>query len=220
MQKINYKESIFLEDDILELLMINIDERLEQSNESDCIKMCGEIRVSGEVKTSNGNQSFAHPINVDILLSKEQLELDEVSLNVDDFNYQINKQTINIDLFMKINGLKEIEAYFPSQEDKEDVQIEELPIERDEYPIQEEIIEVHQEDDTIELTETKHYSLLSQIFKRKTLKTEPTYLLHVVKNETSYEEIASIYGIDINKIKSANKDEQIYKDKLVFIPKS
>lgn len=230
MQKINYKENILLDSQIEELLMINIDERLNQGTDNDCIKINGEIKISGEVKTKDGNKSFNHPISVDILLSKDQLDNDKISINIDDFNYKINNQTIEIDLFMKIYGLKEIQAYFPAQEDKENIEIEEnTTIDIIEEETRESIIEespTNEESEKITYEENnekmnkQNYSLLSQVFKNKNIKKESTYLLHVVKNETSYQEIASLYNIEINKLRSANNDEEIYKDKLIFIPKS
>ena len=232
MQKINYKEKILLEDEINELIMINIDDKLSQTKESDCIKIAGEIKVSGEVKTNSGNKNFIHPIGVDIMLSKEQLANDEVNVHIDDFNYQIDNKAINIDLIMKIDGLKEIEAYFPAQENQENIEVNSE--ENREEIIQEnqnEIVEANDPIESIEVEEitqeiskeevrNEKYSLLSQIFKNRSLKKESAYLLHVVKEESTYEQIASLYNIEVNKIKSANNDEEIYKGKLIFIPKS
>ena len=178
---------------------------------------------------------------------------------------------------MKIDGLKEIEAYFPPQEDKTPFK-EELEIleENNDREIEEEIskqeinelqdksienptlvydeiteIETPQdefiinaitnnetdsyiiEEDFLSKTSNKQrnkntnekennskFSLLGQIFKNKAIKKETSYLLHVVKDETSYDEIAKLYNIDENSIKKVNNDEGIYKGKLLFIPKN
>lgn len=229
MQKINYKEKILLEETINELLLINIDDELSQTKECDYLKVSGKIKISGEVNTNDGKRNFNHPIDVDILLSNEQLEDKEVKVSIEDFNYSIDDKTINIDLIMKIDGLKEIDAYFPPQEDQEDIQIEkveeeiieeitqptiELQEERNDLPLQE-----TDNDEGINIKEEK-YSLLNQVFRNKSLKKETSYFFHVVKNQSTYQDIATQYNIDIDELKNANNNEDIYIGKLIYIPKS
>lgn len=250
MQKINYNEIIVLEEKITELLVINIDDKLNQSKDSDSIKVSGEIAISGEAKCLSGNKNFFHPINVELLVGKEQLVTEEVNLSIDDFSYKLIDNKIDIDLIIKIDGLREIEPYFLPQEDQEITQIEEETkeevqidvqedtdlIEQEERKIslenkevanviEEEIIEVPKE--TIEPINTgftnsekeKNYSLLSQIFKKGSLKKETCFLYHVVKNETTYKEIATLYSVDELDLVKLNNDEEIYKGKLVLIPR-
>ena len=129
---------------------------------------------------------------------------------------------------MKLEGLKEIEAYFPAQENQEDIQIENIEEnifinEEDDNldRIEEETIIENEDNETIlEKTnkETNTTSLLNSIFKNHSLKKETCFLIHVIKDETSYKQIADLYKIDENKIKSINKNEQLYKGKLIFIP--
>jgi len=251
MQKINYKEIIELDSKINELLLINIDERLVQNRDSDCLKISGEIKVSGEVLCDDDKKQFNHPIGVDIMLSKEQLMENNVTISIDDFNYVIENNSIAIEIIMKIEGLKEIEAYFPTQENQEDTKIDNLR--KEDIKILEEIIpqenttnknnieEIEEtpkikiiqpliEDDRynkeefvyIEETKEEHgekYSLLNSIFKKRGIKKETCFFIHVIKEETTYEQISDIYKIEVNKIKSVNKDEKLYKGKLIFIPK-
>lgn len=258
MQKINYKEKILLEQKINELLIINIDDKLTQAKERDCIKVTGEIKVSGEVATENGNQNFYHPIEVDIMLSEDQLISKEVIISIDDFNYKIDDNLIEIELMMKVEGLKEIEPYFPAQEDKEIIQIEreedniestifENPIEEvNEQTIQEEntyiedSIETELVTNDIEIqkeinqrnfnkpdnekkqnsnNKKKKHSLLDQVFKNRNIEKETCYIYHVVKKETSYNEVAQFYNIDEEQLKKANNNEEIFEGKLLLIPK-
>ena len=97
MQKISYKETISLSNQINELLLINIDEKLSQTKESDNIKVSGQINISGEVLCLEGKETFAHPLEVDILLSKEQLINEEAIIKVDDFEYKLIDNKIEID---------------------------------------------------------------------------------------------------------------------------
>ena len=231
MQKINYKEKILLEHSINELLLINIDDKLHQTKECDYLKVNGEIKISGEVNTNEGRKNFNHPIIVDILLSNEQLTDEQVKVSIDDFNYSIEDKTININLIMKIDGLKEMDAYFPAQEDQIDFQVEdneniidieneeridviESTIDETDSIINEEVI---YEDNIIK---EEHYSLLNQVFRNKSVKKEMSYFFHVVKNESTYEDIANQYNLDLELLKSSNNNDDIYIGKLIYIPKN
>ena len=227
MQRINYKEVITLENKINELLLINIDEKLIHTKQSDTIKVGGQININGEVSTDKGKECFLHNIDVDILLSKDQLINEEVNITVDDFEYILKNNTIHIDLIIKIDGLKEIEPYFPSQEDQEDIQVEEVFVfdeDRNES-IREELIDTPNEinssiiEDSPIYEQKAPYSLLKQIFKHKVHKSDSSYLFHVVKNEKSYKEIADAYALDEEFLKHTNNDEDLLPGKLIFIPK-
>jgi LysM repeat protein len=220
MQKINYKEKISLEENINELLLINIDDKLNQTSDGDCLKISGEIKISGEVNTNSGKKDFNHPVSVDILLSKEQIVDTNINVIIDDFNYEIFENHIVIDLVMKIEGLKEIEAYFPPQEAQEDFQIEES-IEQEEALFNEPIIDIQEEILINDLPTIKNKnSLLHQIFRNKSFKREVSHLFHVVKKDSTYQDIANEYNVDLDLLRKVNKDEEIYIGKLIFIPKN
>ena len=228
MNKINYKESIDLLSPIKELLIINIDENFTTTNKTDFVNVKGEIRISGEVEIENERKSFIHPIDVDISLSKEKLSNDNVNLLIDDFTYNINNNFIDIDLFLKIEGLKEMEESFPSQDDREVVQVSENNIEDENEPevIDEQLsfsedvdLTSNESEDFFDRENDQPIPLLSQIFKNRNIKKESVYLIHVVKYETTYQEIASLYNLDENLIKEANIGKKIEKGKLIFIPK-
>ena len=235
MQKINYNESISLNNPISELILINIDEKLMQTKESDSIKVSGKINISGEANTNKGKENFLHSIDVDILLGKEQLINDEAFISVDDFDYVLDNNKININLIIKIDGLKEIEPYFPPQEDQENIEIINI---LDDRQLNKEIIdsnhniEAPKEINTLKLKEElileptssekeiEKNSLLKQLFKRKKSSTDSCYLFHVVKNETNYEEVAKLYNCDETLLRKINQNATIYPGKLLLIPKT
>lgn len=239
MQKITYNETIVLNDSIKELLLINIDEKINQSKDNDCIRVYGQIEISGEVNTENGSHFFSHPVDVELFVSQDQLQRDELCISIDDFNYEIIDKEIKIDLIIQIEGIKEIEAYFPANEDSEIFQVNDITTEED-FPDseREEIIEENplsvSEKDIIEKSfedkmatnkesyldvEKNNKSFLNQIFRREKISKELAFLYHVAKKETTYKEISLLYGIDENELRHLNNNEEIYKDKLVLIPK-
>jgi hypothetical protein len=233
MQKITYQDNIVLTNTINELLLINIDEDLNQTKESNNIKINGKININGEVNTINGKENFLHALDVDILLDKDQLIQEEVLVAVDDFEYSIQDNYIDINLIIKIDGLKELEPYFPSQEDQRDIQVDKeesslieetdsLTIESEQLPPTIEpsstnVIEII--DNSLPITTKQHSSLLNQIFKGKRLNKTTNYFLHVVKTECGYKDIASIYNCNEEELKQLNNNQKLYIGKLVFIPK-
>jgi len=233
MNKINYKESIDLNKKIDELLLINIDDNLTTNSDDDFVNIMGEIKISGEVKIEDKQEAFTHSINVNISLSKEQLSREDINITIDDFTYTINDNLIDIDLYLKINGLKEMDACFPPQEDREVMEVEELDQlldttdTIDEESVDSTEIETQEIEETQEEIEDipqeireENFSLLKQVFKTRSLKKERIYLIHVVKNETSYKQISELYGIDENLIKLINNNKEVESGKLIFIPNS
>ena len=210
MNKINYKESINIDSLIKELILINVDENISLVKEEDFVNFTGEIRISGEVETDKEKKEFNHPLTLDISLSKEQLINDSPSISIDDFKYVINENLIDIELSLKIEGLKEIENEFPAPESEEIVlsPIEDLNVNT---PHEDEIIE------TLESDLKEHSTLMNQLFKRSIKKTK-AYLIHVVKEETSYDEIAQLYNTDIDILKDYNKNKELNNGSLIFIP--
>ena len=211
MNKINYKESINIESAIEELILINVDENISSFNEDDFVSFSGEIRISGEVKTNGEKKEFNHPLNLDISLSKNQLATDSPSISVEDFSYEINNNIIDIDLSLKIEGLKELETEFLTQEDSEPVlpQINEIEDKPNNI--------LQTQEDTLEQEIETKETLMNKLFKRS-IKKSKAYLIHVVKNETSYKEIAKIYNLDENILEKYNKEKEIKGGALIFIP--
>ena len=204
MNKINYKEKIELKETIEELLMINIDENINKVDEENFISFIGNIEVSGEAKTISKNTNFNHQIDLDISLSKEKLLANNPSISVEDFSYSIDDNFINLDITLKIEGLKEIENEVIPQEDEEIIQPPLMEMVKEELLINDVQIDMPS-------------SLLTKIFKRG-IKTEKAYLLHVVKEETTYEEIASLYNIETDTLKKSNVGKEIKQGNLIFIP--
>ena len=231
MQKINYQDTIVLNNPIKELLLINIDEQLNQIKEINNIKITGAINISGEVITDIGKENFMHGLDVDILLDKDQLIQEHVIVNVDDFEYELSNNEIKINLIIKIDGLKELEPYFPAQEDQgyfeiensdpifleevQDININEIQ-ENINIPLEiiPEVIEHQPPEQNI-----RSNSLLRQIFKSKQLNTSTNYLFHVVKEKCTYKDIAEIYNCNEEVLKNLNNNQDIYIGKLIHIPK-
>lgn len=215
MQKINYKEKILLDEKIDELVLINIDDRLIQTQESDCLKISGEIKISGEVKTENRSKNFSHPIDIDIILSKDQLIDEKVELSIDDFDYVLIDNCIEINLILKIVGLKEVDAYFPTTNDQENIQVSEnehstTRNEDDFKTINEEISEINEQCTVIqENNETKEKTLNDSI------KINLDEEINITELNDLDNQIEEIQPEPINEIKHKKNSllDQVFKNK-------
>lgn len=72
-------------------------------------------------------------------------------------------------------------------------------------------------DNVIEEKKSKK-SLLKSVFSNKRIKEEVSWRLHCVKDETTYEQIANKYDINLNKLIELNKNEKLCEGKLIFLP--
>lgn len=88
--------------------------------------------------------------------------------------------------------------------------------------IKSELEEISQENDYTsdgEITEQKKKkSLLECVFSNRKINEEVSWKLHCVKGESSYEEIANNYKINLNKLISINNGEKLEEGKLIFLP--
>lgn len=120
MQNINLNKDLDLGCDIDDLLLISIDDQIDTINDKDGIKVEGKINISGRVKSNNIEKDFFDTLDLDIFFAYDEI-LDRGNLNVSvsDFNYKIENKKLNLDISIKIDGLKEIENTFLSEETNE-----------------------------------------------------------------------------------------------------
>ena len=237
MQCFNLNKEIDLNNKIEDLLLISIDDKLETIEDKEGIKVIGEILVSGNARTSEGVRNFSDKLDLDIFLTYDEIEeRNALDVSINDFNYVINDNLLNLNIVLKVEGLKEIENTFLSEEnieffeeeiEKEDSKrvytSEEVKVE-EEITFKEEIKEAIEEEYkeetayTVKEVETPRTSLLKAVFSNKRIKEEVSWKLHCVKGETSYEQIAAKYNVNLNKLISINKNEELSEGKLIFLP--
>lgn len=255
MQEITLTKIIEMESKISNLLLISIDDCIDTINDGDGVRLEGKINVSGKAKTESGDKEFSDYIDLDIFLSYEEIiDRNVLNVKVDDFNYKVEENKLNVNVILKLEGIKEIETTFLAKEDNELIskkEIEEeneykgemnLDREENEAYLNSEVI-VSEEKDELEQINDKEMeimnneeariikdetveeskidvkkSLLKSVFSSRKAKEEVSWKLHCVKNETTYEEIAAKYNVNLNKLISINKNEKIEEGKLIFLP--
>ena len=122
MQYINLNKTINFEKEIEDLLLISIDDQIEIIEDKEGIRISGKINIGGDAKTSNENKNFSDFIDLDIYLTYEEIEeRNSLNVSVNDFNYKIKNNQLLLDISLKIDGLKEIETTFLSEENNESI---------------------------------------------------------------------------------------------------
>lgn len=224
MQYINLNKILDLGNEINDLLLISIDDKLNSTYDKDGVKIAGEILISGKVRIDDDEKEFSDSVDVDIFLTDEEIEnRNEIKVNISDFTYNIEKDKLNLNISLKLEGLKEIETTFLADENNEFIEQEkieetiELEEENDIYVD----IDINVNEDRIEENEKEEIekkSLLKSVFTSKKINEEVSWKLHCIKEEKTYEEIASKYNVKVEKLVALNKNEKLEEGRLVFIP--
>lgn len=160
------------------------------------------IKIEGlkEIETTFLAEENIEFVSKEEIIEGKKVYIDEeivVEENRDDIQEKIEKIKAN-------NNTCEIE------EDKEDRNI----LDKEEIIIKKNVEEF---DEPVCDNENKK-SLIKKVFSNKRIKEEVSWKLHCVKEETSYEQIALKYNININDLININKNEKIEKGKLIFLP--
>ena len=216
MQNINLTKSIKFDDKVDELLVISIDDEIEKINDKDGYRLEGNVIVAGNVKILENEVQFNEKIAIDVFLGLNEINnIDELKIIVKDFTYDIKECDLCINISLDILGLRDINESFLPEEDDEDIEEIIDYTERLELPDikEEKIIE------NIHVYENKKSNnLLDSVFSKRKFLSEVSWRLHCVRGETTYEEIANIYKVDVEKMKKLNNNEDIMDGKLVFLP--
>ncbi len=216
MQNINLTKSIKFDDKVDELLVISIDDEIEKINDKDGYRLEGNVIVAGNVKILENEVQFNEKIAIDVFLGLNEINnIDELKIIVKDFTYDIKECDLCINISLDILGLRDINESFLPEEDDEDIEEIIDYTERLELPDikEEKIIEnIHVDENK------KSNNLLDSVFSKRKFLSEVSWRLHCVRGETTYEEIANIYKVDVEKMKKLNNNEDIMDGKLVFLP--
>lgn len=135
------------------------------------------------------------------LISKKEVEEDkeykgEMNLDREEKDAYLDEEVTVVDEKDELVELNEREMEIMNNEEEKIIEIEE------------------KEEPKIDIKK----SLLKSVFANKRTKEEVSWKLHCVKNETTYEEIATKYNVSLNKLIQLNKNEDLKEGKLIFLP--
>ena len=219
MQNININKILNFENEIDDLLLISIDDQIETIFDKEGVKITGKILIGGKAKEKEEEKEFNDAVDIDIFLTHEEIfDQNKLNVSVNDFTYNIENNKLILNITLKIEGLKEIETTFLTEENNETIEQEDI-----EQDVIEEYIDIIEEEnrevkEEVIDSEPIKKGLLRTVFSSKKIKEEVSWKLHCVKEEKTYEEIAAKYNINIDKLKKINKGENLESGKLIFIP--
>lgn len=192
------EKSIFL-DNIKDLINISVDEQVSYLRKCEGVTCNGEIIINGVYENTNGIEKlFNEHINIDNTIPYENISsLEDFSVVVDDFEYSLTDEKLNMFIKLKINSFKDIEVSFPA-EDEEQVVIEDKVEERE-----------------VVVEETKPF--LSLLLDDKKYTKSSTFFVY--KKDTNLEQICQKYNISMEILKKHNK-ENLQEGDLINIPLS
>ena len=146
--------------------------------------------------------------------NKEEKEGKEDKKVYIDVDIEIENEIENVVKEEKVNTEEEKES------ENTEISKEINNIETEERKVEEKNIDNMKEEKIEEIEEIKETkkSLLKSVFSNKRIKEEVSWKLHCVKDETSYEQIASKYGVNLNNLVTINKNEKLVEGKLIFLP--
>ncbi len=199
MKNIILLEKSILLDNIKDLINISVDENVSYLRKCEGVTCNGEIIINGVYENLNGiEKNFNERIIIDNTIPYENiLSLDEFNIMVDDFEYSLTDEKLNMFIKLKINSFKDLEVSFPTEDE-------------------EVVLDVVEKDERVEVEkETKPF--LSLLLDNKKYEKSSTFFVY--KKDTSLEQICEKYKIDMETLKKHNK-EVLKEGDLINIPLS
>lgn len=74
------------------------------------------------------------------------------------------------------------------------------------------------DDENVKESKIVKKSLIKSVFSNRMIREEVSWKLHCVKGESSYEEVANKYNVNLDRLISINNNEPIEEGKLIFLP--
>lgn len=192
-----FKKDIIFKTDIEEVTSISLEHTLEKRQSS---LIGGNFIVSGEYRiteSSTTSEKFSYELPFEINLD-ERYELKEVTIDIDDFYYEIvNNKVLSISIDVAIDNLEEKEI------------IEEIKQEKEEE-VREEIDSLEKER-CIDLEDTKIVNLeTEEVYK--------SYKVYIVREGDTIESILEKYGVTKADLESYNDLSTLNINDKILIP--
>jgi LysM repeat protein len=158
--------------------------------------------------------------------SIQEKELEDNKIDAQEMEVEIeNDKKVYIDIDIDVNERYENEKNNENVNSKEIFEDDDCKVETNEEYIEEIGKDdlsgggiIFSENNENDVESPKKKSLLKSVFSSRKINEEVSWKLHCVKNESTYEEIANKYNINLNKLISINSNEKLVEGKLIFLP--
>ncbi|MBE6124294.1 MAG: hypothetical protein E7184_01980 [Erysipelotrichaceae bacterium] len=178
MNIINLNKIIVL-NNIKDLINISVSENVSYLRRCDGVSCNGQILINGVYENINGIEKiFSDSIDIENLIPYENIEsLEDFSIVVDDFEYALVDEKLEMLVKLKINSFREVENNFLAQDNEKEI-------------LEEPANELERE--------IEEKSFLSQFLDSKKYERASTF--YVYKNENSLEQIKEKYNVSLDEV--------------------
>ncbi len=200
---IPFSKEIEFNTDIYEINSISLEHNLKIKDN----KVIGEFIISGdytedEFKLNKEPFIYNIPFNIDL---DDKYNLDEVKIEIDDFNYDINNNKLDININVSIDNITLIETI------DEEIVLDN----KEEREVINEIEEVEEID-----TDVENSSSLNTIFDSFEDKDDVyvTYNVHIYRENDTIDNIINLYNTTKDKLEEYNDLSNITLGSKIIIP--
>ena len=222
MQRIVLKKEIKTKYPIEGISLVNLEDEIDYKSSKDGIYASGVIKLSGEYYKGIRNTRFNDEIDVDIFASFDDLvSRNELRINIIDFDYTINDDVIMFSVIIDILGLKEVKKSFPTSDMQEEIQVvDRAGNDNSDLVLEEtkddEKLEIDIKEETVPNMEVKN---TKEEKKQTRINNQVCWSFYVVLEGDNYESISNDLNINVDKLKSLNKNKELSVGTLLVLPK-
>ncbi len=197
---------------IATLIQISVDDNISYIKTETGINVNGGFEVNGLYINLEGlEKRVKESIKVDMDIAYENIiNSDEFKIYVDDFDYMISDGNLTLRVYVKFSSYKDVDTTFPSSTILEEKDSEPFIYIEEEKEVSSDTITIETKKEEVPLP------FLERFFNEN--KYERSASFHVLKENESIEDVSSLYGVDINELRSLNRQEAFQKGDLINIP--
>lgn len=229
---IPFNKDITFKDDIKEIISISLDNDLTLKGENLII---GNFYIKGEYKEEKEKniEKYSYKIPVEIEIS-DKYDTYNATIDIDDFMYEINKNTLSVNIKVKIDNIEKkenINIINNKEERIDDIKELKDEIENDEEINQQEVIDkldkkmnerIEKEavNKTIKVKDKKEYSFIDKDNLKEKEDKYLTYFVYKVKEEDTINYIKEKYKVTMDDLNDYNDMEKFAPGIKLIIPSS
>lgn len=209
-QIIPFNKEITLKNKIKELTSISLDNDLTLKGED---LITGNFYLKGSYKTNTSEEEYSYKIPCEIAIS-DDYDTYNATIDIDDFNYDVKLDKLNISISLAIDGLEKKEVEVEPVEEPRCIDEEEIKEIKNE-----EIKEIKQEEKINIIQESKKEESNTQIINiEKNEKNYRTYSVYLVKEEDTINHILEKYKITKDMLEEYNNLDNFKTGDKIIIP--
>ena len=209
-QIIPFNKEITLKNKIKELTSISLDHDLTLKGED---LITGNFYLKGSYKTNTSEEEYSYKIPCEIAIS-DDYDTYNATIDIDDFNYDVKLDKLNISISLAIDGLEKKEVEVEPVEEPRCIDEEEIKEIKNE-----EIKEIKQEEKINIIQESKKEESNTQIINiEKNEKNYRTYSVYLVKEEDTINHILEKYKITKDMLEEYNNLDNFKTGDKIIIP--